>query len=958
MKEQYSIITGAKSKKTYKNLTGIILIISMFLMVLSGCKPKPADVTSTPVSKDNSSASSASSLAESVFSDASSVDTSSDQTNSDTGSIDTTSDDEFTYSRAPLPTNIVNSASATTGNYIEGLLNPSIVGINKNDFYKEVKYPAPTVVDYKIIATDYGVIANDKKDDTVALASALAFAKSKPADKTKKIVLPAGDLDFIEGFNSLDDRYGIVIDSIDNLTLEGTNTNIYFYNGSLGYRGFHIVKCKNFLLTKVNIDWGIPPYVMGTVTAFDEIARTADVTVNKGYTVGANTNVIEYLEYDKRSNLPRDNGNFLYNHNDVKNIKNVAFLGSNKLKLSFGTAVTKAPVGTKVALASGMHFSETFIVENCENLKCETVNLYSSPGMAFKAYTCTNLYFNRFNAIVKPGTDRLMTGTADILHLKNTAGEIIITNCTFENSHDDAVNVGGHYMRIREISGNRLRVLSPLGMWGTFKPAVGDKYEVSNIQTLEVIKSLTVTKVEDSNDGYWITVAEGTAGLEINNALANITRTPKLIFKNNLVRNKRNRGLLCQTRNVLIENNAFSNVLQGPISLLSEVNNFNESTAPKDVMIRNNKFINNNQYATADIEAAAYGPGFSIGSPAAISGITIENNFFAYSKNAAMAFKGASKIFIKGNLIYNPATNPSEGKTNSAILLENVKTITITKNKIYGGTQFGYRSVFMSGGVDANTIKLSEELNSGQKSDNIGIDLKDVYGEEKIITIAKSNANINFLDKNLSDWNNVGTSIAMNAATDINVKEVNLALVPASDFSQTTKYLWKDDGIYFSFNIRDESLQFIQSEWYKGDGMELFLTTETLSFAKTDTIRLFNDDTLQIFMKPDNYGGNIFYLPRTSKAVYDKKDQIKLSFWTDSTGYKGEGYIPFTVIPGVKSQILAGKAIGISVNFGDSDEGDSEINPMDKFMTFSTVRHPTTENKMTPANMTKFMFLQ
>jgi hypothetical protein len=486
-------------------------------------------------------------------------------------------------------------------------------------------------------------------------------------------------------------------------------------------------------------------------------------------------------------------------------------------------------------------------------------------------------------------------------------------------------------------------------MWGTFKPAVGDKYEVSNIQTLEVIKSLTVTKVEDSNDGYWITVAEGTAGLEINNALANITRTPKLIFKNNLVRNKRNRGLLCQTRNVLIENNAFSNVLQGPISLLSEVNIFNESTAPKDVIIRNNKFINNNQYATADIEAAAYGPGFSIGSPGAISNINIENNFFAYSKNAAMAFKGASKITIKGNLIYNPATNPAEGKTNTAILLENVRTLSITKNKIYGGTQFGYRSVFLSGGVEANTITLS---------DNIGIDQKDVFGEEKIINISKSSANINVLDKNLSDWDNAGTSIAMSAATNINVKEVNIATVPATDFSQTTKYLWKDDGIYFSFNIKDESLQFNPNQWYLGDGMELFLTTETMSYANTGTIRLTNDDTLQLFMKPDNYGGNVFYAPRTSNAVLLKKDQIKLTFWTDSTGYKGEGYLPFTVLPGVKSQILAGKAIALSINYGDSDAGNEEINPLDKLMTFSTVRHPTTENKMIPANMTKFMFKQ
>lgn len=916
-----------------KRVLSIFLALLIVVLALASCKPSKK-ISSSAVSK--------------LESQLSSVSDSSAEISSEWG-IEESSEDEFTYSRLPFDQTMISSASTNETGGIEGLLNPSAVGINKNDFYNEIKYPAPTNVDYLINAVDYGVVANDKKDDTAALMAAIAFAKSQPADKTKKIVLPAGDLDFIEGFNTTDVRYGIILDSIDNLTLEGQSTNIYFYYGALGFKGFHIANCKNFLLTKVNVDWGTLPFCMGEVVSFDAASRTATVQVNKGYTVDATTQVIEYLEYDSSTNLPRENGNFLYNHNDVKNIKTVTFLGDNRLLLNFGIDVTQAPIGTRVALSNGMHFSETFIVENCTNLKCETVNLYSSPGMAFKAYTCTNLYFNRFNAVIKPGTDRLLTGTADILHLKNTAGEIVITNCTFENSHDDAVNVGGHYMRIREISGDRLRVLSPLGMWGTFKPSVNDVYEVSDITTLAVKKTLTITKVEDCYDGYWVTVKESTAGLEINNAMANITRTPKLIFKNNLVRNKRNRGLLCQTRNVLIENNAFSNVMQGPISLLSEVNNFNECTAPKDVMIRNNKFINNNQYATADIESAAYGPGFSVGSPSAISNLTIENNFFAYSKNSALAFKGASNINLRGNLIYNPATRPSEGKTNSAILLENVKGLNLTGNKIFGGTKFGYRSVFLLGGVDVNTITLDG---------NIGVNRTDIFGEDKIVEISKDNAAINVNDNNLSDWDNVGTSISMSALTDINVKEVALSSIPQNDFSQITKFLWKDDGIYFSFSVKDESLQFNPNDWWLGDGMELFLTTETASYADTAAVRLINDDTLQLFMKPANYGGSVFFNPRTSDAVLAKKDQIKLNFWTDATGYKGEGYLPFTSIPGVKDSISANKSVALSVNFGDSDAEGATPSSLDTFMTFSTVRHPTTTNKMIPANMTKFLFKQ
>ena len=844
---------------------------------------------------------------------------------------------------------MLDTASANDNNSVQGLLDASIVGINKENYLHEVKYPVPSSPDFVIRATDFGVVANDKRDDTVALQAAIASAKSKPADKVKVLVLPAGDIDFIEGFNAIDDTYGIVIDSIDNLILEGQDTNIYLHFGALGFRGMHVINCKNFEITKVNIDWDKVPFSMGVVESFDLSAKTAIVQVNKSYTVDASTQVIQYQEFDKDSNLPREDGNFLYNLNEAKYIKGVQFLGNNRLKITFDAAVTKAPVGTKVALSQTVHFSETFIIDNCVNVKFETVNLYSSPGMSIVTITCTNLYFNRFNCITKPGTDRLLTSTSDILHLTDTAGEIVITNCTLENSQDDGLNVSGHYLRIQEISGDRLRVVSPLGMGGTFKPSVNDLYEASDISTFDVKKTLTVSKVEDSDNGYWITVKEGTAGLVINNALANLTRTPKLTFVNNLVRNKRNRGILVQTRDVLIANNAFGNIRDGAIQLISEVNVFNECTAPKHVVIKNNKFLNNNTNADADIEAAAYGPQFAIGNPTAISDITIENNFMAYSKNAALAFKGVSDIHVRGNLIYNPATNPTQGSTNSAILLQNVTGLTLDGNKVYGGTEFGFKSVFMYGGVDAENITLTG---------NIGINQADVFGDQKNIEIAKSNAPINLTDNSLSDWANVGTTIDMAACTDIHTNEVKLSLVPASDFSQTTKFLWKDDGIYFSFDVMDESIQFNPSLWWEGDGMEMFLSTNTKSFDNTGAVKLTNDDTFQLFMKPESAGGNVFFAPRTSDVVMAKKSQFKLNIWVGGNGYQGEGFIPFTAVPGVKDSILAAKPVAISVSFGDSDVGNETIDPMTTFMTFSTVRHSTTTNKMIPADMTKFIFKQ
>lgn len=928
---------------------GAAVIIAVVVFFISSANPKP--VVENPASQTSSGGSPVSgslsdsntgsdSLSENLSSTPESfeslidVDQSTDPVSEE--ALSKFSGNSFTSSNS-------TGAAVTSGSGValEGLSDASAVGIDKDLFYNEIKYPVPSHVDYVIKAVDFGVKANDNRDDTVGLQAAIAAAKGKSASSTKEILLPAGDLDFVEGFNKLDYTYGIVIDGIENLTLAGQNTNVYFH-GKLGFRGLHLVSCKNFLITKINFDWGKTPFSMGTIESMDTTAKTAVIKVNAGYAVDAGTQVISYEEFDKRTSLPRDNGNFLYNLNDHKDIIKVEYLGNSRLRLTFSSALTQAPAGTKVALAHAVHFSQTFILDQSTNVKFETVSLYASLGMGLVAETCTNLYFNRFNCITKPGTDRLMTCTADILHLSNTAGEIVITNSTLENSHDDALNVNGHLLRVQAIDGEKARVIWPGGMNGTFRPVVGEVYELSDISTLEVKKTLTIATVETSFDGYIVTFKEGISGVEVNNALGNVTRAAKLTFKNNLVRNKRNRGIVVQTRNVEISNNCFSYIMHGAIMLISEVNVWNESIAPRDVVIKNNKFVNNSAFAQADIDSTAFGPGFSVGSPKTIRNLTIENNFFAYSANSAMSFRGASNIKIKNNLIYNPALSPINGRANCAVFLENASDLVFDTNKVYGGTNFGFKSVMAVGGVDKSTITLVG---------NSGIEAGDVYGDEKNVEIGKNgSAVINLNDNSLNDWTNAGTAIAMNACTNVAVEEVSLSSILPSDFTVDAKMLWKDDGIYLSYDVTDNSVQWNESSWWLGDGCEIFISTETASSNNVGAVKLTNEDTAQLFMKPASAGGSLFYQPRTSDAVMQNTSKFKLNIWATAKGYAGEAFIPFSAMPGLKTSIDGGKAIAMSLNFGDSDAGNA------LFKTFSTVRHPTSENKMIPANMTKFIF--
>lgn len=825
-----------------------------------------------------------------------------------------------------------------------GLSDVSALGIDSEKFDGEILYEVNRAeYDYIIFASDYGVKADDKTDDAAALQRAVDAAAKKEAEKTKLIVLPQGEIDIMECGTGTNYRYGIYLDGISNLTIAGEGehaTQITFF-GTLGmFKGIYAGHCNNLKFYNLSIDWGTLPFVMAEATGCDVAARTVDVRINEGYEVDPQMQVIEYLEFNAKSALPRVNGNFRYIHNANVGIRNVEYLGGRDFRITFTDPITKTPEGTRVVLAQLMTMGETVFAEKCENLYFEHVYLYASSGMAIKVYTTENLYFNHFRAVCKPGTDRLMTSTADILHLKNCKGEIVITNSQFENSHDDAINIGGHFLRVKEIrTDGKVRLISQLGMTETFAPEVGDRYEFCDIDTMEILCTKTIKTSELGADGYVVTFEEGTDGLKIDNAAANASRVPSLVFRNNIIRNKRNRGLLLQTRNAVIENNLFSNVLDGPILMTVEVNNFHESISPADVVIRNNKFLDNSQNAPGDITAVAYGQNFSIGAAGVIHDIEIENNFFGYSKNASIALKGVSATDITHNYFYKPAAAYTVGDNNSAISLQNVSDISITYNVVEEGQDLSFKPVFINTGVDMNSVSIER---------NEGIDMNDILGRPEETTAAKiAEGTIDVSDGSVADWENVGTLIPINGVTDKDLNEIYE--YAEDDFSAVMKICYSEAGLYFMYDVKDDELNFLAEESYFGDVAEIYLTLDTESYEETTTLRMFNDYTLQLRGRPESVGGMELVKERTSLYVQEHSDGIVLNTTVTEQGYIGEGFIPAEALSGFDKILKEGGKAAFTINLFDNDSGE-------KIVYYSTARHPVPTNMRTPAYMNVIRF--
>lgn len=151
---------------------------------------------------------------------------------------------------------------------------------------------------------------------------------------------------------------------------------------------------------------------------------------------------------------------------------------------------------------------------------------------------------------------------------------------------------------------------------------------------------------------------------ENNYSIENITYTPEVIFRNNTIRNNRARGSLFSTpRKVLCENNVFDHTHGAAILLAGDSNGWYETGQCKDVMIRNNRFINaltaNYQFTNAIISIYPEIPHLKTQKRFFHKNIVIENNVFETFDKPILYAKSVDGILFKNNKIsYNSEFAP------------------------------------------------------------------------------------------------------------------------------------------------------------------------------------------------------------------------------------------------------------------------------------------------------------
>ncbi len=470
--------------------------------------------------------------------------------------------------------------------------------------------------------SDYGLTPNSDKNATEVIAQILDDIKESGAPST--IVFEEGRYDFSPTTDSERTYYisnhdqtnpknvGIPLEGMDHLTIEGNGADLIFHGRMIP---LSIVESESVTVKGLSIDFEFPQN--GQVEILENDTKNKKITFQvapwmtyefRGDDFILKNDPSESQEWENHlvSLIAFDGktGHIVYRTSDIwYPVRDTEELGDGKVRVTWDCP--KLSVGDKLAMRGRGRPSPGVFITLSNNTVLEDISVHYAEGMGLLAQMSKNIALNGFNVSLRGEDDpRCFTTQADATHFSGCKGLIISRNGLYENMMDDAINVHGTYLKIQKrlddntVEAEYMHRQAYGFLWGE----VGDEVQFVLSNTMETATSVNKIKSIKAIDqptevGAKLfrisfeqplpSIVDEKCGIE------NLTWTPEVIFSGNTIRNNRARGTLFSTpKRTLIEDNLFDHTSGTAILLCGDCNGWFETGACRDVVIRNNRFIN------------------------------------------------------------------------------------------------------------------------------------------------------------------------------------------------------------------------------------------------------------------------------------------------------------------------------------------------------------------------------
>ena len=569
--------------------------------------------------------------------------------------------------------------------------------------------------DNTISIVDYGIDPDTREDVSVAVQRLINDLQNRTDTGRIDVIFPKGTYHFYEDNSFVREYYisnhdqdnpkkvGLAIENLKNITIDGKGSTFIFHGRMIP---ISILYSENVSLKNISIDFEVPDLrqlnVLDVRKESEEII--AEIYPSENYRIDDGKLIIlgETYELTPHSAMSfNEDKSLTYLRSDLSfNPVSVSELSPNILSIKGWDQYSETTPGERFVLRSYYRPTPGIFISESKNTDIENVTVHYAEGMGLLAQMSENINLNGFNVSLKGEDDpRYFTTQADATHFSACKGVIISKNGLYENMADDAINVHGTYLKLLKkvddytVQARYMHNQAWGFKWGTPGDSVqfvesnkmelvdGDINKIESINAVDKptefgAKVFEITFTEPIPEGV---TEEGSFGIE------NLTWTPAVIFSDNIVRNNRARGTLFSTpKRVVCESNLFDHTHGTAILLCGDSNGWFETGACKEVIIRDNKFVNaltaNYQFTNAVISVYPEIPNLEDQNKFFHSGIVIEDNTFEMFDRPIVYAKSTDGLIFRNNIIlYNNDFEPFHWN-NHMFFFEKVNNVLIENN--------------------------------------------------------------------------------------------------------------------------------------------------------------------------------------------------------------------------------------------------------------------------------------
>lgn len=403
--------------------------------------------------------------------------------------------------------------------------------------------------------------------------------------------------------------------------------------------------CHNVTLLGLTIDHLRKPYSRGVIedsVLRDPASGSGSIVVRFDDTFPVNEHTImpRYCTYD------------FHTHRfglDMR-MTSRAYLGDQRFRIEMTQMPAASLAGQEFYVWHSFHFRPAILLEEASRLTLRDVTIHSQPGMGVVGHHCDDILLERLRVV--PAHGEHMSTNTDATHFVSCKGRLIFRDCAFEGHGDDATNVHTFYHDIRLLENGEIQgsVSVPTHSLKPDFPDPGDEMQLVDKKTLLPRGSFRVLRVERAESCY-------TAALDAplppdapqQCYLANLTRSPAVVFEGCTAENHWARAVLLKCRSALVQNCLFRGSVLQAIHVAAE-EWWHEGVACENIVIRKNRFVDcgitgHSPVGGIKVEMEVDAPA---GTPQ--KHIRIEDNCFDLPGVArAVSISNAEDVVLRGN---------------------------------------------------------------------------------------------------------------------------------------------------------------------------------------------------------------------------------------------------------------------------------------------------------------------